>query len=558
MPKLLIQGGAGKGGAYSLSEDAVTIGRDPSSQLVIPDRRVSWTHARIINDGRNYIVEDLASANGTKVNEAFVSRKILQMGDVIRIGQTTIAYVGDEPRTLPEQSEPPAGQRPANGDTIRFKLGPGDVRGFASKLPERMQEDIRTTYARLSTLYRVSNELASLSNLSDLLNKILRLVLDVTQADRSFILAPDDKTGEMVPRYSCTRDGKKEKEQISFSRTIINTVLTTGESILTSDAPHDERFSGAESVILHGIRSTMCAPLKAKGYLLGVIQVDTRDRVLRFNEDDLELLTAICQQASIAIENAKLFDEVRQANEDLFEQHRQLVEAAKLSAIGLLASGVVHDLGNPLGSISMGAASIEEMLAEPKVGQKEITDSLRYLKLIRSSVSHCLNLVHNLLVFARRDEAGKSPIDVNHSIEAALTIAQFHMKKTGIAVTKQLAKKLPLVEANSGQLQQVFLNMIINAMDAMEERGGVLTVTTEAPQPGEVLIRFADNGCGIPADRIDRIFEPLYTSKTVGKGTGLGLSISKDIVTDHKGTIEVTSAEAQGATFTIRLPSSTS
>jgi len=146
-----------------------------------------------------------------------------------------------------------------------------------------------------------------------------------------------------------------------------------------------------------------------------------------------------------------------------------------------------------------------------------------------------------------------SLININDVIDAAMAMSQFHLKKAPIEIEKDLAADLPKITADPGQLQQVFLNFIINARDAMEE-GGTLTISSSAGDDKWLEVRFADTGCGIPEDKIEEIFKPLFTTKEEGKGTGLGLSISQDIIERHKGTIEVESTLGKGTTFTIRLP----
>ena len=133
-------------------------------------------------------------------------------------------------------------------------------------------------------------------------------------------------------------------------------------------------------------------------------------------------------------------------------------------------------------------------------------------------------------------------------------IAKFHIKKSHIEIKKELSAHLPRVMADANQLQQVFLNLIINARDAMEKTGGILTITSSNCGQGAVIVKFTDTGCGIAEDKLEEIFKPLYTTKEEGKGTGLGLSITQDILEHHKAKIDVESTLGQGSTFTIRFP----
>jgi two-component system NtrC family sensor kinase len=160
--------------------------------------------------------------------------------------------------------------------------------------------------------------------------------------------------------------------------------------------------------------------------------------------------------------------------------------------------------------------------------------------------------VENISQFYRRKQSDLAATDVNAAMEAALSVASFHMNQGHIEIVRNLKPDLPPIMANRGLLQQVLVNIILNARDAMEQ-GGTLTVATDLVNPPWVAIRISDTGCGIRPEDIQNVFVPLFTTKGEGKGTGLGLSISRDIIKSHKGTIEVESTLGKGTTFTILL-----
>lgn len=563
MFKLIVQSGEEKGQIVYLSGQEITIGRDPGNGFVLSDKRVSRRHARLFKEGENYILEDLKSVNGTRVNQMSVARQILNPGDEIQLGEVVMVFLtkgqNDGPSSQPTDSKieksPFSKSAPIlsrDGLTVEYKISAQSVSEMRARLVAQQANDALSQ--RLHLLYTVSDDLGSVRTLTDLLNRILVLVLDIMKADRSYILLEDDESGEMAVKFVHKRPGLHEQEGGTISKTIIAWVLKTGESILTSDAGTDARFQQAQSVIVHGIRSTMCVPLRIKGQILGILQVDTKDRVMGFGKDDLELLTVICSQASVAIENAKLFDNLRKANTELFEQQKQLIEAVKLSALGLMAGGMVHEIRNPLHSMSMLTEAAGDLLAAGTLSPEQAAECHKYIKSIKDKIYYCENIVKSLLQFARRKEIQMIPTSMNNAIEAALIIAQFYMVKSRVEIKKEFDVHLPKVKADPNQLQQVFLNIIVNATDAMEGVRGTLTITSRVASNGQLEARFADTGHGIPADKLSEIFKPLYTTKGEGKGTGLGLSISKDIIENHKGTISVESKEGHGTTFIIRLP----
>ena len=558
MPKLIIKTGEKKGGVYRLGDKAVSIGRDASNNIVLPDRRISRVHACISPQGKDYMIEDMGSVNGVYVNNALVTKQALKIGDEIKLGATFIAFLSlDAPDELKgetdilqvkmlNEAETPEGM------TVEMRISSDEVRPFESDFAEVDADTLKKAYQRLVTLYRISHDLGTIVDVPQLLNRILELVLDIMKADRSFIMLIDAETGELTLPVVRHKKGL-EREEISISKTIIDQVIKSGESLLLSDAMKDDRFKDAQSIIFHGMRSTLCVPIKAKDKMLGIMHIDTKAKEVSFTKQDVELLTAISQQAAVALENAKLFEELKRANQELKTQQEQLIEAEKLSALGRLAGGVAHEINNPMTSILGYSELAAKKLASGGLTADEIKECAEFVTIVQDEAQQCRRIAQTLLQFGRRKKAEMAKVAVNDIIGAALAVAQFHIKKAPIEVKQELAEGLPQIMGDSGQLQQVFLNFIINARDAME-KGGTLTVASHLRDDTWVEVVFSDTGYGIPQEIQEEIFKPLYTTKAEGKGTGLGLSISQDIIERHKGTIELTSAPDHGTTFTIRLP----
>lgn len=558
MPKLLIKHGEKKGFVFTMSGQAMTIGRDPSNDMVIPDHRVSRAHVRICQDGQNYCIEDLNSFNGVKVNGKKIQKQVLELGDDIQVGSTLMAFLAlnapeqvETTTTVPKVhvlTDPEAGQKM----TVEMMVNAKDTSSFAHGSSRELQGlDPAKALARLSVLYEVSFELGHVIKLQQLLERVLELVMTLMKAERGFIMLRDEESGQLVMQVVRSQNASGQ-EDISVSKTILNRVAEAGESVLTSDASEDPRFREAQSVILQGIRSAMCVALKSKDKILGILYMDCRGQTHSFTKDDLELLTAISFQASAAIENAKLFEELTRANRELKERQNQLIEAEKLSALGQLAGGIAHEINNPMTCILGYAELSEKILSDKEFLAEKKNECSEFVKIIHDEAKRCQHIVQSLLQFARRKKTEMSEIQVNAVLESTLEIARFHMKKVRIDIKKQLADALPPVLADANQLQQVFLNLIINARDAME-KGGTLTIETGLKDKW-VYLKFSDTGCGIPQEIMDKIFQPLFTTKEEGKGTGLGLSISQEIVERHQGNLDVESVVGRGTTFTIRLP----
>ncbi len=558
MPKLLVKSGEKRGFVLRFSDASrVTIGRESSNSLVLPDRRVSRHHACVFPQGEGFIIEDLNSVNGTIVNNHHTSRHALHLGDEIMLGSTVLQYIS---RDASEELQ-------ADGSTADVKvihdeqtpqplsveacIAPDHVPSFEDIVSKADPETLKVACQKLMILYRISNDLGTIVDLKRLLDRINELVIEVTKADRSVIMLKDQETNELDLRAAGSREDVPKETVIS--KTITSQVVRTGESILTTDALLDERFKRSESIVFQGIRSTMCVPIKYKDSILGVIHVDTKGKTVTFTRADLELLSALSNQAAVAIENARLFDDLKTAHEELKEKQAQVIEGEKLSALGKLAGGVAHEINNPLTSIMGYAQFAAQTLSKDEVTPDDVKESAEYERIIQEECHRCEQIVQDLLQFGRRKEHTMESVSINHVIERALTIARFHLKDADVEIRKDLAGRLPETIGDANQLQQVFLNLIINARDAVDH-GGSLSITTASVGGKWIEVSFSDSGCGIPPDKLEEIFKPLYTTKEEGKGTGLGLSISQDIIEHHKGVIDVESVVGQGTTFIIKLP----
>jgi signal transduction histidine kinase len=235
---------------------------------------------------------------------------------------------------------------------------------------------------------------------------------------------------------------------------------------------------------------------------------------------------------------------------DVTKQKRmeeQLIVTDRLASIGELSSGIAHELNNPLTSV----IGFSQLLMEG-----DVPENMREnLATIYDEAQRAAVIVKNLLTFARKHAPVKQMSQVNTVVEGVLKLRSYEQKVNNIEVEKHLAVNLPEIMMDSFQMQQVFLNIIINAEFAMLEahQKGKLTVTTEVAN-NMLKISFADDGPGISEANLKRIFDPFFTTKEVGKGTGLGLSICHGIVTEHGGQIYVKSEIGQGATFIVELP----
>ncbi|MBE0660212.1 MAG: cache domain-containing protein [Bryobacteraceae bacterium] len=238
---------------------------------------------------------------------------------------------------------------------------------------------------------------------------------------------------------------------------------------------------------------------------------------------------------------------VRERTEELGAMQARVAQSERLASVGLLAAGVAHEINNPLGAIlSLTQLTLEDVPKEDP--------SRENLEEVVKQSERCRGIVRGLLDFSRQSEVRTDLVDFNRLIEETLRMISRQSMFFNVAIVKQLEPQLPPVLASRSQFQQVFMNIIMNAVQAMEERGTLTISTNHRPEQELVEVHISDTGKGIPPDQIDRVFDPFFTTKESGRGTGLGLSISYGIVTAHRGTLRVKSDVGRGTTFTMAIP----
>jgi signal transduction histidine kinase len=230
----------------------------------------------------------------------------------------------------------------------------------------------------------------------------------------------------------------------------------------------------------------------------------------------------------------------------------QLAQSGKLAAIGELASGIAHEINNPLSSISVCIEDLSEMLGNGQIKQAQ-PDILECIESIKNDIQRCKRITTGLLNFSRHKEPQFEPTDVNQVLRNTTLFTRHKAETLHLEIKCDLCSDLPLVMAEADELAQVFLNILINAMD-FTPRGKSIEVYTERHGQNEIAIRVVDHGAGIPWVNLPKIFSPFFTTKPPGQGTGLGLAISQRIMQRHRGRIQVQSVVGKGTTVTVILP----
>ena len=288
-------------------------------------------------------------------------------------------------------------------------------------------------------------------------------------------------------------------------------------------------------------------PLKCGGQLVGLLLLGPKASGRSFSTDEIELLKQVGASAAAAIEKALLYKEVRLQLEELKETQAHLLQSGKLASVGTLAAGVAHEVNNP----NFAIAGMTELLLSSPESHLKTPEALQYVTVISEMSDHISRVVQGMLVYSRNEQSS-SLVDLNQVADSTLRLVAHRLDGRGIGVRRAFHPDPIATWAVPNQLQQALMNLVFNAVDAME-RGQNLTLST-GMAGSRAWISCADTGSGISRENLNRIFDAFFTTKPAGKGTGLGLHITHKIVQDSGGEIEVQSQEGEGSTFTIYLP----
>ena len=399
------------------------------------------------------------------------------------------------------------------------------------------------------TLYEVSRAFAASPSLSDLLNLIVRSAVEtIDKADNCVLHLLDKETGQLHPRalsfVGQVRPDVVGRSRMKAGQGVAGFALETGQVVNVPDVSRDPRFVRVGNV--RPFSSMLVAPLILGDQRIGTLSVDSQ-QIRAFTSNNERLLMTLATQAATAIENARLVDDPQQSLHDLKATQVQLIQSEKLSALGQLIAGVAHELNNPLTAV-MGYTQLLQM--SPDIDEDVLGD----LGKIYRQAKRAAKIVHDLLTFARQDKAIEEFIDVNEVLRRTIELRSYQLHMEGIQVVTELSDEALCTMVNAGQLQQVFLNLINNAQEAMAEHGGGLLKVTSELCGDTICARFSDDGPGLSPEAKQHLFEPFFTTKEVGKGTGLGLSICFGIISQYGGRIWLDEEQTLGATFVVELP----
>ncbi|MGK7922318.1 MAG: ATP-binding protein, partial [Trichodesmium sp.] len=374
-----------------------------------------------------------------------------------------------------------------------------------------------------------------------------------------------------------------------------NQVKRSQKPFILENASQENAYAKDAYIQKHQPQSILCLPLKDRGQAIGILYLENNQITGAFTSERVEVLSLLCSQAAISLENAILYQQTQNYAQQLEQTQLQLVQNEKMASIGQLVSGIAHEINNPVGFISgnldYATEYIQDLIdllelyqqgidwnsqtTQAKIEEIELdyllTDLPGLIESMKEGTERIAEISKSMRTFSRSDTTAKVAFNIHDGIDSTLLILRHRLKANEVRPEIKVVKnygELPEVDCYPGQLNQVFMNLIANAIDALEESNSgksfqeikaapnQITITTEIDsEKQQAIIRIRDNGMGMSEEVKDKIFGHLFTTKPVGKGTGLGLSISRQIVEEkHGGKITCSSKLGKGTEFMISLP----
>jgi len=392
------------------------------------------------------------------------------------------------------------------------------------------------------TFYDIFREISTFVHSSTSVDEVLELVAwkvsESLNAKGAIIRVLNTETQELE-LFSAYGMGERYLSKNPVSNHVtIKDICRLNKPIIIQDISKDPRIQYTREVLEEGIKTILDLPLIVRTHMLGVIRIFFAQK-REFSAEEMNFVFAVVEQCGCALDKALTFEE-----QQLQYDHLAL-QTEKLSALGRMAAGIAHEINNPLAGILLFSTNLRKKVPEE--------GNLREgLDVIIRETQRCKGIIQGLLEFSRDKEPKKVLANMNDIIEKVLSILGNEFRLHHITVEKNLSSKMPESMLDVNQMQQVFTNLLINAIEAIQEDGVIKIKSYMTPDKKAERIEIEDSGCGIPPDQIEKIFEPFFSTKK--DGTGLGLAVSYGIIQKHQGSIRVSSEPNQGTRFTIEIP----
>jgi two-component system, NtrC family, sensor kinase len=384
----------------------------------------------------------------------------------------------------------------------------------------------------------ISKSIHSSTRVEEVLHLAVRKTTEALNARGSILRILNLKTGELElnAAYGLS-DRYLSKGHVSSTK-VIEEICQENKAIIIQDVQVDPRVQYPREAKEEGIKMMVDLPLFMGQNVVGILRIFF-DEQREFSEEELNFAIAIAEQCALAIDKARLIEKQQIQYDNL------AIQTDKLSSLGRMAAGIAHEINNPLAGILLYSSNLVKKV--PEAGPLK-----KGLEVIIHETIRCRGIIQDLLEFSRQREPLKTLVDLNGVINKALSILSNEFRLNRISLEKRLSDHLPNVLIDVNQIEQVFINFFMNAIEAIQGQGQVSVRSYKDEDNQGVVVEIEDSGMGIPQEHLERIFEPFFSTKP--KGTGLGLAVNFGIIQKHGGQIRVSSQPGHGTTMTIRLP----
>ena len=451
----------------------------------------------------------------------------------------------------------------------------------------------------LATLMKASRTLSENIELEGAIGNLMQVARENAGAETVVLMLLQEQvlmlTAKLAVEEALKIDPIPVENSNAVPLSIVNQVKRSQQPLLLENASNETAFARDAYIQQHQPQSVLCLPLMDRGQLIGLLYLENSQVTGAFTSDRLEVLTLLCSQAAICLENARLYRESQNYARQLEQTQIQLVQSEKMATVGQLTAGIAHEINNPVnfiaGNLKYARTHSQDLIDLLKLYQvyyphplPEIAEKLEAIDLdyliedlpnlldsMEEGTNRITQISHSMRRFSRSDTVAKVPFNIHDGLDSTLLILKHRLKDREKHSAIEVVKKygdLPEIPCYPGQLNQVFVNLLANAIDALEEcnagltfaeskaRQNQITIVTELGVDNQsAIVRIRDNGNGIPEEVKAKIFENLFTTKPVGKGTGIGLAISRSIIEGkHGGTLTCVSELGKGTEFAIALP----